>query len=375
MKIKVFLKKNRLTKKPYYFIKKKYIEILQFPWFFEIIEIKVNLKKAGKKIIYCGMCEGSNMGDMAQVYCSQNWIVKNFPDYRIVTCHTSTLLNPKYQILNNLKKYVNGCDLFIFQCGYNTHDLGGHQDEMHQLIMQEFPDNILIMLPQTIYFKSAEKKRKCSEVYNAHKKLFFMVRDPVSLQLAKEMFPNIYSVMYPDIVTTLIGRYYNSCSRSNICLCMRNDVEQFYSIDDRKKLMAQLNVFDNVDLIDTVIKTSYLKIQHNIEKYVWSMVDFFSTKRLTVTDKYHGMIFSLIANTPTIILKTTDHKLTSVYTWFKQIYPDRLFLANSLEEVVFLAKEILADPHYDALREYFDTNYYCKLLDEILAWEKSFLVE
>ena len=182
------------------------------------------------------MCENTNMGDMAQIYCVEKWIKNSYPDYLLISCHTATLMLSKSTLLKDIKKYITKEDFIIFQCGYNTHDLGGHQDEMHQMVMKEFPDNIMIMLPQTVYFKSQERKDKCSKSYNAHQKLFFMARDPISLKLAKEMFPNVTSVMYPDIVASLIGKFYKDEPRDGICLCMRNDVEQFYDAEDRKEL-------------------------------------------------------------------------------------------------------------------------------------------
>ena len=342
-------------------------------WYNENRKVRKLSKKKGKKIYYFGMCENTNMGDMAQIYCVEKWIKKSYPDYMLIWCHTATLMLPNSTLLKNIKRYITNDDFIVFQCGYNTHDLGGHQDEMHQMVMKEFPNTVMIMLPQTVYFKSQVRKEKCSKSYNAHRKLFFMARDPISLNLAKEMFPDVTCEMYPDIVASLIGKFYNEESRNGICLCLRNDVEQFYSMEDRDKLLSILEKIDDVTLMDTVIPVSFSKVNKNIEKYVWKMIEFFGKKRLVVTDKYHGTIFSLVSNTPVIMIKTTDHKLTSVYEWFKRIYPDRVYFAKDIDEVQVLAKEILKKPNYSKLSTYFDDTYYKDLTEKIETWKSNFI--
>lgn len=48
--------------------------------------------------------------------------------------------------------------------------------------------------------------------------------------------------------------------------------------------------------------------------------------KVVITDRYHGTIFSLIANTPVIIIKSTDHKVTTGADWFKGIYDDYVYV-------------------------------------------------
>ncbi|NAL19843.1 hypothetical protein GUB24_25350, partial [Escherichia coli] len=106
-----------------------------------------------------------------------------------------------------MKEKMRDDDIVFFQSGYNTHDLGGREDLMHQLIMTEFPKTEMIMLPQTVFFKSETRREQAARVYNDHHKLLFFARDPVSEQYARNMFPDIHVELYPDIVTSLIGRF------------------------------------------------------------------------------------------------------------------------------------------------------------------------
>ncbi|MFI5429468.1 polysaccharide pyruvyl transferase family protein [Aeromicrobium sp. UC242_57] len=65
----------------------------------------------------------------------------------------------------------------------------------------------------------------------------------------------------------------------------------------------------------------------------------FSNYQVTVTDRYHGVIFSLISGTPVVVLESTDHKLRSGVQWFPpQIFGNMIRFAGSVEEAVQAAE-------------------------------------
>lgn len=60
--------------------------------------------------------------------------------------------------------------------------------------------------------------------------------------------------------------------------------------------------------------------------------------RLVITDRYHGAIFSQIVSTPTIVLSSADHKLSSGVKWFpKEQFTNYIAYANDLDEAYQLA--------------------------------------
>ena len=205
---------------------------------------------------------------------------------------------------------------------------------------------------------------------NAHKKLLFFARDPISYELAKEMFPNLHVKLYPDIVTMLIGKKDYSEAREGIYLCRRHDIEQFYQEEDYIRFANILKQLEKVDVSDTIIKETNREIYRNLDQYVENIVKRFAGYKVVVTDKFHGLVFSLAANTPVIVLKTKDHKVTSGYEWFSKIYPDRVFYADTQDDIMEIAKNILENPRYTLLDDYFDKEYYQKLLEIIETWRK-----
>lgn len=330
-------------------------------------------KASEKHIFYCGICESSNMGDMAQTYCTLKWIENNYPDYQILFCKTSVFREPRCNLIGTMHKVMKPDDLIFFQSGYNTHDLGdGREDIMHQKVLVAFPDTQAIMLPQTVYFRTDKRKKQCADIYNAHTKMLFLARDPISYDYAINMFPNLTVLLYPDIVSSLIGYMKENNNREGIYLCRRRDVEQYYGEEDYRKFVKILESYsDSVTVSDTIIKASNSNIYNQLDKYISNMIISFSKFRLVVTDKFHGLIFSLVANTPVIVLRTKDHKVTSGYEWFSKIYPDRVFYAETIEEIKALTEKILQNPSYSQLDNYFDREYYHKLKDVIDNWRKS----
>ena len=180
-------------------------------------------QQIGKKIYYFGVPEHSNLGDLAQCFCIRKYLEKYFPEYEVTEVFTRNYLDNSFGIRDYLKTTIKPSDIIFFQSGYCTQDLGGREDIMHQSVMQDFPDNPLVMLPQTVYFRSEARKNQASRIYDAHKRLFFLARDQISYETAKKMFPHIHVESYPDIVTTLIGQYEYSFEREGVLFCIRND--------------------------------------------------------------------------------------------------------------------------------------------------------
>jgi len=330
------------------------------------------MKIGNKHIFYCGVCETSNMGDIAQTYCTIQWLKRYYSDYGIVLCRTSVIMEDKLKFLDLIKGTIKPNDIIVFQSGYNTHDIDGYEDYMHQRIIRTFPDNEIIMLPQTVYFISKKRKKLCSQIYNAHKKMLFLARDYVSEELARDMFPQLRVMLFPDIVTSLIGYTENQYQkREGIYLCRRHDAEQFYSEEDYNSFFSLLSLLDKTDMSDTIISDSNKEIYSNLQKYVERMINHFGYYKLVVTDKFHGLIFSLVANTPVIVLKTKDHKVISGYEWFSKIYPNTVYFADSGEQILTISKKILASYNYEKLDNYFDREYYQNLYKYIVEWEKS----
>lgn len=358
MRVKIFLNKARNY---LYFTKKTKI---------------FNSKTRAKRILYFGIPMHPNLGDQAQKYCIRNWIQEYYSDYDVLEIPTRIVVDNRFKFLDILKKNVRKTDIFIFQSGYCTHDIEpSKEDLMHRIVIKNFPENRMLMLPQTVYFQSEERRRASSEIYNLADNMLFLARDAVSYEMAKNMFDKLKIELYPDIVTTLIGTKKYTNNREGIFLCVRRDCEKYYSDEDIEKLIHKLQSICEVYRGDTTLDDCdpYWLDKH-LEEKLDDVLKQYAKYRVIITDRYHGTIFSIIAGTPVIVIKTQDHKVSTGVDWFKGIY-DGVYFANDLEEAHEYAEKLLADKrcfnpspyfkekYYDHLKERFDE----KILDQDFA--------
>lgn len=315
-----------------------------------------------RSVYYFGVPEHSNLGDLAQCYCIRKYLKEQFSEYQLVEVPTRIYMDNVMGVRKYIQKTIKNKDLLFFQSGYCTQDIGGREDLMHQMVMKDFPDNRLVMLPQTVYFKTAAREQQTSSVYNAHRNLLFLARDSISYEKAKSMFPDIPVYAFPDIVTTLIGNYDYSYERKGVLFCIRNDSEKFYSDAEISKLKENIKRFgEPIEQLDTTIREEYYVILNDLKKYIEAYFDKFAHYKVVVTDRYHGTIFSLIANTPVIVIKTNDHKVKTGVDWFKGVYDSQVHYADSLEEAELLVNQLLNNPSTEKNSKYFMEKYYLKL--------------
>ena len=328
---------------------------------------KTELKKSqtiiGDKVFYLGIPVHANLGDLAQGVCIRRWIKKNYPERTVVEIETNALVNTRFSVLGLLKKTYKKRDLIIFQSGYTTTDLGGYADEMHRAVMESLPDAKMLMMPQTIYFKEEKNKKRTSKCYNSMSNLLFLARDRVSYNMALEMFPDIEVMLFPDIVTTMIGNFPVNTKREGIMFCCRDDGEKLYSDKQIEELMQKCGQLEKVNKTDTTKKENVAEIVKNAEKYIVDEIKEYSKYKLIITDRYHGTILSLAAGTPVIVIKTTDHKVTTGVEWFKGVYDEYVYAANDLEEAYVMTTKVLKKKLDYELTPNFEKNYYDKLKD------------
>ena len=173
-------------------------------------------------------------------------------------------------------------------------------------------------------------------------------------------------LLFPDIVTSLIGTMHFENPREGILFCLRDDVEAFYSKEEIKKLAGR---FVNIrkDFTDTTIRVTPKEMARRREELILEKIRYFSTFRLVITDRYHGTIFSAIASTPVIVINSNDHKLSSGVAWFpKEQYGDSVQYASNLDEAYAKAEVILSlsDLRYEN-PPYFKENFWDKLKEQI----------
>ncbi len=147
-------------------------------------------------------------------------------------------------------------------------------------------------------------------------------------------------------------------------MCVRNDVEKLYSFQEISLFKEKLQKIAKVSLSDTNSETKENSLKEYWKK-IEETIDDYAQYQVIITDRYHGTIFALIANTPVIILKTTDHKVVTGADWFEGVYEDYVYVVNDLEEASQVAQQIVTGFEYRKLPSYFKEKYYDRLKDII----------
>ena len=321
------------------------------------------LNKNDNKIFYFGIPEHNNLGDMAQTYCIRKWLAKNYLGYTIIEIRTRVSFDKKF--IRFIKKILGEKDIFIFQSGYCTRDKNADH-LMHKNIMKQFSNQKAIILPQTVKLKSNYEIKRTKKIFFNCRRLLFIARDKVSYEQAK-LFVNEKSLeLFPDIVTSLIGTKHESANRKGVLICVRNDTEKFYTDKQIDNIINQLLVVtDTVEKTDTNSNFDVWETYKHLEKIINQKIMNFSKYKVIITDRYHGTIFSLIANTPVIVVKTNDHKVVSGVEWFKGTYDkEAVHLAEDLETAVKIAMSILKNDKIIYNNNYFYKVYYEERLKE-----------
>lgn len=357
--IKLMLRNNKAIKSVISPIYRTALAVSKYPKEIKYSKALINELKGLESsdnltVWYCCAPTHKNLGDLAQKCCITRWIKQNYPDARIVEVTSRAFDHSKRKITKLLNERIKPTDLIIMQSGYTM--TGNHPYTNLQLaVVNNFKNNKIVFFPQTVLFANEKVKRKTVNAIDRHGNVIMLTRDKQSYEMAKDAFKNTKIYLYPDIVTSEIGKHDFKHKRDGVLFCMRNDAEQLYTKKEISQLIEKMNQMGNVQLTDTTVNWEITSFDYEpLWKQIFAVIESYSKYRLIITDRYHGTIFSLIAGTPVIVLKTTDHKVATGVDWFKGVCDDYVSLAENLDNAYEKAKNVLSDNNYEyKLEQYF----------------------
>lgn len=199
-------------------------------------------------------------------------------------------------------------------------------------IIKSFKNNKIIIMPQTIFYKDTDFGKKIKEedikVFNDHKDLTIYVREKFSYDMYKDVF-NCKIIVAPDMVTYLEPM--KKEGSQGLIYCMRSDIEKLLSDKDSiyiEKTIKKYFKENEITKTDTVIDDTFYT-RDKREKAVIEKISDMSKSRLVITDRLHGMMFSILAQTPCIVFYNANYKIKGVYEWVKN--NDYIFLVEDIE--------------------------------------------
>lgn len=294
--------------------------------------------------------EHGNLGDHAIIIAMQQFVGKN----RVLELTANRINNIEWLYAIFTRKDVH----VLIPGGGFLGSLWPNEEMRVQRIIKAFKYNKITIFPQTIFYEDSEQslllQNKAKEIYEEHNDMQVFVRDKQSFDFLSKHFDGVNCSLVPDIVLTL-----KPCicgERNNIALCLRKDKEKIVT-EEQKKLIEDYikDKYPNetVEEIDTV-EPDFIKSSDR-EKAVYNKLLQFSSLRLIVTDRLHGMIFAAITNTPCIAIGNISGKVKGVYEWIKN--NSFVKYAESIEEVESLLSYLDINKKYCLNNEDIDKQF------------------
>lgn len=263
-----------------------------------------------KTVFIIGAVEYENLGDQAIVMAQREFIHSCLPDYDIIEIREDLFGH----VRSELRRLIKPESILTIPGGGNMGDLWFDDEKRRRCIIQDYPDNKIIVFPQTIDYSETEKGKKCLEesikIYNSHRNLTLCAREQVSYDRMRRYYPKCRIIRIPDIVLSYIPKL--NQERMNVLVCLRDDKEKKTSplLLDEVRDAAKKTGFQ-YKYTDT-IASSYV-FRKDRDEFVSKKLKEFSAANLVITDRLHGMIFSAITETPCLVLPNGNHKVKGVY--------------------------------------------------------------
>ncbi|MBY0014443.1 polysaccharide pyruvyl transferase family protein [Paenibacillus typhae] len=315
-------------------------------------------RNKSKAIFVVGSPEHDNLGDHAITMAQMNFLKKAFPDYTLIEIVADRLTyNWKC-----LEQYSTRDDIFVLQGGGNFGIEYFREEEVRRRIITKFPNNKIILFPQTIYFGDTELGRKefkkTQSIYSAHRDLTLVAREKTSYELMKEGFKHNKVLLTPDIVMSL-DITDPPRERSGVLMCIRADKESIFNEAQKKIINDSVSkAFDQITYSDTCI-IRYVSVEER-EHELYSLWNQFKEAELVITDRLHGMIFAAITSTPCIALGNYNYKVVGSYEWIKHL--GYIKFTNDISQIPELMDELskIPAPRYN---NDFSTKHYNQIIE------------
>jgi pyruvyl transferase EpsI len=202
----------------------------------------------------------------------------------------------------------------------------------------------MIILPQTIFYDDSQKAKQLFEsskiVYNACENLHICTREHFSYQLAKENYQNVY--LFPDCVMYLtpeILKLSRNPHRKGVVTSLRQDVEKTRTEKEEQRIYSVLSKKFGGEIHNYDMLSDEPIPQEKRFEVVQGQMEHFRTAQLVVTDRLQGMIFSAVAETPCVVIKSQSYKVEGCYEWLK--YLKYIKFIDNVENLEQACEEVL----------------------------------
>lgn len=244
--------------------------------------------------------------------------------------------------------------------GGNFGDLWPVAQEFRERVIRDFPDRRIVQLPQSVWFRREEARRRARRLFREHPRFTLLVRDERSRDRAQDGL-GVPATLCPDVAFALgpldldVER-----DRSDILWLSRTDRESASDHDrtDLLELAASEGVdverrdwrHDSPGLMLSLLSSAHPRIpawppvlrrwaeEELARRRTLRGIRMLEGARSVITDRLHGHILCVLTGVPHWILDNSYGKLSSFYrTWTSDL--DSVGLASNPEAAMRRAVE------------------------------------
>jgi exopolysaccharide biosynthesis predicted pyruvyltransferase EpsI len=273
-----------------------------------------------KKILLFNTPEHDNIGDHLITLAELDFLKRYFQDYKI---YEITDIEYSWYHLK-IKKNITVNDIILITGGGFLGSLWLYNGEENvRNILKEYPDNKVIILPQTIYFEKNKRGEKelqvTKQIYNRHQNLIVCAREEKSYETFSQILkPHIRVELLPDIALLYHIDSVKKERKGNALLCLRNDKEKVLTDIEQREIEQKL-VSQGWEVKKTSMHSGkFLGIDER-KKQVYDKLEQIQNSGLVVTDTLHCMLAATITGTPCIAFNNLSDKVKNVYKWIEKM--------------------------------------------------------
>lgn len=269
-----------------------------------MVEIKEKLKAilnvipVNSEIVFLEYPVYSNIGDMLIMKGTEKFFTEN-----------NIRVNKKYNILDFNIKSISSSEILVLSGGGNFGDLYPAHQKFREKVIKAFPNNRIVILPQSIHYDNDSNLHKTASIFSSHNDLHVFLRDYNSLGIARQYFrckvylaPDMAHQLYP-ITNSNMGNGLLGLIRTDGELDSKQEIDKnrYNKITDWPQLLSKLNyitirIFRNLSMLSAKLK--FINVYP-----LWTIYkDFLIKKAIKLYNKYdevetsrlHGFILACL---------------------------------------------------------------------------------
>lgn len=276
-----------------------------------LAELLFKFKSNGKKIILINTPTHDNLGDHAIAYAEICWLKDNI---KAPIVEITGNMYREYGTI--IRKFISEDDVIAISGGGYLGSLWEYEEDLVEQIIQEYPNNAIRVFPQSVYFTENESGKtileRAKQVYQNHTNFILYVREELSYQFVKANFPKVDVRKACDMVFYLyqsvdkmLGEL--SMEKSGVALCLKGDKESVLSDKDKSVIEKVVEEMEEPLFYTDTITRNDIDESKRYEELSNKLKEFAGYKYM-ITDRFHGILFSVLTGTPCIAVKGVSYK-------------------------------------------------------------------